>query len=133
MACHYRYTTYERVERPSITIIKKDNTRQLYDRAKLVAGLQKACEKTTITGEEFDALVSRIENQIYDCGDVEIASTRIGSIIMDTLADVNQIAYVRFASVYRNFTDLASFEQELSHIKARVHSPDNALNKNKTH
>ena len=131
LGCHYRYTTYERVERPSITVIKKDNTRQLYDRAKLVAGLQKACEKTTITGIEFENLVAKIEKEIYDCGDVEIPSTKIGEIIMNVLADVNQIAYVRFASVYRNFTDLASFEKELSHIRARAHVPHEALNKHK--
>lgn len=119
LRCHYRYTTYERIERPSITIIKKDDTRQLYDRAKLVGGLQKACEKTTITGAEFEELVARVEREIYDCGDAEIHSTAIGSIVMNVLADVNQIAYVRFASVYRNFTDLESFERELSHIKAR--------------
>lgn len=131
LGCHYRYTTYERVERPSITVIKKDNTRQLYDRAKLVAGLQKACEKTTITGLQFEDLVAKIEKEIYDCGDVEIPSTKIGEIIMNVLADVNQIAYVRFASVYRNFTDLASFEKELSHIRARGHVPQEALNKHK--
>lgn len=119
LACHYRYTTYERVERPSLAVVKKDGTRQLYDRAKLVVGLQKACEKTTITGVQFDDLVARIEQQLYDHGDGEISSTQIGSIIMDVLAGVNQIAYVRFASVYRNFTDLASFERELMNIKLR--------------
>lgn len=120
LACQYRYTTYERLERPSITIVKKDGTRQLFDRAKLVAGLQKACEKTTITGAEFEELVSRIEKAIYDVGELEISSVRIGTIVMDALADENQIAYVRFASVYRNFSDIESFERELSRIKTRL-------------
>lgn len=115
--CQYRYTTYERLERPCITIIKKDGTRQLYDRAKLVVGLQKACEKTTITGSEFEELVARIEKAIYDLGETEITSHQVGTLIMDILADEDQIAYVRFASVYRNFTDIESFERELSRIK----------------
>lgn len=120
LACHSRYTTYERLERPNITVIKKDGTRQLYDRAKLVGGLQKACEKTTITGMQFEELVARIEKEIYDCGDAEITSNHIGTIVMDALADENQIAYVRFASVYRNFTDIESFEKELARIKAHL-------------
>lgn len=120
LACNYRYTTYERLERPSITIIKKDGTRQLYDRAKLVNGLQKACEKTTVSAVEFEDLVARIEREIYDRGDVELSSDCVGNIVMDALADANQIAYVRFASVYRNFTDIESFERELSRIKKQL-------------
>lgn len=120
LGCQYRYTTYERLERPCITIIKKDGTRQLYDRSKLVAGLQKACEKTTITGAQFEELVARIEKTIYDMGELEIGSTKIGTVVMDALADENQIAYVRFASVYRSFSDIESFERELSRIKTRL-------------
>jgi len=131
LVCHYRYTTYERLERPSITVIKKDGTRQLYDRAKLVAGLEKACEKTTISGAEFEDLIAGIEKEIYDCGDVEVSSDRIGTIVMDALADANQIAYVRFASVYRNFTDIESFERELARIKQRLHLAE-VPKKNKT-
>ena len=122
LGCHYRYTTYERLERPCITIIKKDGTRQLYDRSKLVAGLQKACEKTTITGAEFEELVSRIEKTMYDGGELELSSHRVGTIVMDALADENQIAYVRFASVYRNFSDIESFEHELTRIKTRLNA-----------
>jgi len=133
LGCHYRYTTYERLERPCITIIKKDGTRQLYDRSKLVAGLQKACEKTTITGAQFEELVARIEKTVYDIGELEISSHRIGTIVMDALADENQIAYVRFASVYRNFSDIESFERELSRIKIRLSSSgSSAPHKNKT-
>jgi transcriptional repressor NrdR len=120
------------LERPSITIIKKDGTRQLYDRSKLVAGLQKACEKTTITGAQFEELVARIEKTIYDAGELEMGSTRIGTIVMDALADENQIAYVRFASVYRSFSDIESFERELSRIKTRLGLEAEAPHKNKT-
>jgi transcriptional repressor NrdR len=119
--CHHRYTTYERLERPAITVVKKDGTRQLYDRAKLISGLQKACEKTTISAVEFEEITAQIEKHIYDsCGDGEIASGQIGSIAMDILAEKNQIAYVRFASVYRSFADLESFERELQRIKAKL-------------
>jgi transcriptional repressor NrdR len=120
LACQHRYTTYERLERPAITVIKKDGTRQLYDRHKLVSGLQKSCEKTTITSDQFEELVSKIEKAIYDQADGQITSQGIGNIIMDALAGVNQVAYVRFASVYRNFTDIESFEQELVRIKNRI-------------
>lgn len=92
----------------------------MYSREKLVAGLQKACEKTTITSEQFDELVARIEKALYDQADGEISSQDLGMIVMEALADTNQVAYVRFASVYRNFTDIESFEQELSRIKARI-------------
>lgn len=118
--CQHRYTTYERLERPALIVIKKDGTRQMYSREKLVSGLQKACEKTTITNEEFDQLVGRIENAIYDSADGQLMSDQIGSIVMEALADANQVAYVRFASVYRNFTDIESFERELSRIKERL-------------
>lgn len=120
LSCHHRYTTYERLERPTLVVIKKDATRQMYSREKLVAGLQKACEKTTITNEEFDQLVGKVENTIYDSSEGQITTDQIGNIVMEALADTNQIAYVRFASVYRNFTDIESFERELSRIKERI-------------
>ena len=120
LACSHRYTTYERLERPVVTVVKKDGTRQMYDRAKLVSGLQKACEKTSIGSEQLDELASKIEKAIYDEADGEITSHRIGDIVMDALAGVNQIAYVRFASVYRNFRDIESFERELERIKQRL-------------
>ena len=120
LQCEHRYTTYERLERPVVTVVKKDGTRQLYDRAKLVQGLQKACEKTTITNEQFEELVSKVEKAVYDQADGQITSQQIGNIVMDALATTNQVAYVRFASVYRNFADIESFEQELGRIKSRL-------------
>lgn len=122
LECHHRYTTYERLERPAVTVVKKDGTRQLYDRAKLMGGLQKACEKTTISSTGLDELISRIEKAIYDEADGEIPSHKIGSIVMAELARVDQVAYVRFASVYRNFTDIESFERELNRIKLALKS-----------
>lgn len=120
LKCQNRFTTYERLERPVITVVKKDGTRQMYDRAKLVGGLQKSCEKTTISHEQFEDLVSRIEKAIYDQADGEITSQAIGTIVMNELANTNQVAYVRFASVYRNFADIESFERELARIKTRL-------------
>lgn len=118
LQCQHRFTTYERLERPTLTVIKKDGTRQLYDRAKLVLGLQKACEKTTIGGEQFEELVGQVEKSVYNVADGEISSHQIGNIVMHALAGLNQVAYVRFASVYRSFADIESFERELGRIKA---------------
>lgn len=120
LECQSRYTTYERIERSTIYVVKKDDTRQLFDRQKLVAGLERACEKTAMTTVEFEELVARIEQAIYDRNENEISSDEIGSIAMAELAQCNQVAYVRFASVYRNFADLESFERELSTIRQHL-------------
>lgn len=117
--CGYRYTTYERIERPQLVVIKKDGTRELFNRQKLLAGLYRACEKTAVTSVQLDRLVNEVEQQLYNCGDGEIASGKIGELVMDHMARLDEVAYVRFASVYRRFKDIASFERELSHIKER--------------
>lgn len=117
--CNYRFTTYERIERPQLIVIKNNGTRELFNRDKLLAGLYRACEKTTITGLQIEQLVSDIEQQLYACGDAEIASSKIGQLVMEHLAELNEVAYVRFASVYRRFKDIAGFERELSQIRNR--------------
>ena len=117
--CGYRFTTYERVERPQLIVIKKDGTRELFNREKLLAGLYRACEKTPVSSLQLERLVSDIEQQLYACGDSEVLSTKIGELVMDQLSSLNQVAYVRFASVYRRFKDIAGFEKELSNIKKR--------------
>jgi transcriptional repressor NrdR len=122
-ACEYRFTTYERVERPQLIVIKNDGTRQLFDRGKLLAGLYRACEKTPVTNLQLEHMVSDIEQELYACGDPEIPSAVLGKKIMERLASVNEVAYVRFASVYRRFKDIAGFEEELSHIKQRAFEP----------
>lgn len=118
--CGYRFTTYERVERPQLIVIKNDGTRELFSREKLLAGLYRACEKTPVTNLQLERLVSDIEQELYACGEPEVASTKLGEKVMDQLARLNEVAYVRFASVYRRFTDIAGFEKELSHIKQRA-------------
>jgi len=119
--CGYRFTTYERLERPQLIVVKQDGTRQLFNRDKLLGGLYRACEKTPVTSLQLEALVADIEQHLYACGESEIPSTRLGEMVMERIALLNEVAYVRFASVYRRFTDIAGFERELSQIKKRKH------------
>jgi transcriptional repressor NrdR len=118
-ACGHRFTTYERVERPQLIVIKNSGTRELFNRSKLLAGLYSACEKTTVTSMQLEQVVTAVEQELHQSGESEISSMRIGTLVMDQLATLNEVAYVRFASVYRRFTDIAGFEKELSQIKQR--------------
>lgn len=118
-SCAYRFTTYERLERPQLIVIKNDGTRELFNRAKLLAGLYRACEKTSVSGMQLETLVSDIEQELYTCGLNEVPSVKIGEQVMTRLAQINEVAYVRFASVYRRFKDIAGFERELTQIKAK--------------
>jgi transcriptional repressor NrdR len=115
--CQHRFTTYERVERPQLIVIKNNGTRELFSRDKLLGGLYRACEKTNVSSVELEQVVDRIEDKLYECSETEIASSKIGQFVMDELAQVNEVAYVRFASVYRRFKDIAGFEKELSVVK----------------
>lgn len=116
--CSHRFTTYERVERPQLIVIKNNGNRQLYDRDKLLSGLYRACEKTPVTNVQLERMVSNIENQLYSCGEIEVPSRKLGQQVMEALAELNEVAYVRFASVYRRFKDIAGFERELSQIRS---------------
>ncbi len=120
-SCGQRFTTYERLERPQLIVIKNDGTRELFNRPKLLAGLYRACEKTSVTSLDLEKVVDSIEQELYACGDQEVNSKRIGEMVMDQLARLNEVAYVRFASVYRRFKDIASFEQELSLVRQGKH------------
>ncbi len=115
--CQHRFTTYERLERPQLVVIKNNGTRELFDRGKLMAGLYRACEKTPVSTLQIERLVADIEQQLYEHGDPEIPSSKIGQQVMDQLRPLNEVAYVRFASVYRRFKDIAGFEKELSQIR----------------
>lgn len=121
--CHYRFTTYERVERPQLIVVKNDGTRELFNREKLLGGLYRASEKTTITSLQLEKLVANVEQQLYACGDQEVSSMKIGELVMDELAHMDEVAYVRFASVYRRFKDIAGFERELLQIRKRKSNP----------
>jgi transcriptional repressor NrdR len=117
--CQYRFTTYERVEHPQIIVIKNNGTRELFNRDKLLAGLYRACEKTPVTSLQLERLVADIEQQIYACSDQEVTTNSIGEMVMNQLSLLNEVAYVRFASVYRRFKDIAGFERELLQIRER--------------
>ncbi len=117
--CGYRFTTYERIERPQIIVIKNNGIRERFSRDKLLAGLYRACEKTPVTSLQLERLVADMEHHIYACGDQEIGTAQIGELVMERLAPLNEVAYVRFASVYRRFKDIAGFERELLQIKER--------------
>jgi transcriptional repressor NrdR len=117
--CGYRFTTYERLERPQLVVVKKDGTRQIFNRSKLLAGLYRACEKTPVTSIQLEDLVTGVEQQLYNCADTEVRSDKIGELVMERLPELSEVAYVRFASVYRRFKDIASFERELSQIRER--------------
>ncbi|HVV67024.1 MAG TPA: transcriptional regulator NrdR [Candidatus Saccharimonadales bacterium] len=124
VACGQRFTTYERIERPQLVIVKKDGTRELFNRDKLMAGLYRASEKTPVTSLQLEDLVTSVEHDLYTCDDPEISSSKVGELVMDKLARLNEVAYVRFASVYRRFKDIASFEKELSLVRQGKHLAD---------
>jgi transcriptional repressor NrdR len=117
--CGHRFTTYERVERPNLVVVKKDGVRVIFDRQKVLAGIERASEKTSITGPQREEIVARIERALYDLGKPEVRAEQIGELVMDELAKADEVAYVRFASVYRHFTSIKSFEEGLSVLKAR--------------
>lgn len=117
--CGHRFTTYERVERPQLIVIKNNNVRELFNREKLFSGLNRACEKTSVTNVQLENLVSKIEQQLYEQGEPEVSSSQIGEMVMEELPLLDEVAYVRFASVYRRFKNIAGFERELSDIRRR--------------
>jgi transcriptional repressor NrdR len=111
--CQRRYTTYERVERATIRVVKKDGRREDFDGSKILAGLKKACEKRPVPTERLEQLATEIESQIYDSYDDEVPSSEIGKLVMAKLGELDKVAYVRFASVYREFKDVADFVNEV--------------------
>ncbi len=117
--CSNRYTTYERIERPNLIVVKKDGTRELFDRKKILVGLDRACQKTPITALQREELVASVENDVYYTDRDEVDTSYIGELIMSKLAELDDVAYVRFASVYRHFKSVAGFEKELAKIKNR--------------
>lgn len=113
LVCKRRYTTYERIEESLPMVVKKDGRREPFDRGKILAGLKKACEKRPISIATLDAVVDRLEKQFQEMGESEIQSVTIGESVMRELHQLDQVAYVRFASVYREFKDIDQFMEEL--------------------
>lgn len=113
LKCGKRFTTYEVVEEMSLFVVKRDGRRQPFDRKKIFAGMQKACEKRPVSSEKIEELVASVEREIYRRFDREVSSIDIGELIMDKLSRLDEVAYVRFASVYRQFKDVNQFMAEL--------------------
>lgn len=114
--CRKRFTTYEKVETLPLIVVKKDNNREPYDREKIVAGIVRSCHKRPISMKQINDMVDDIEGQIFNMEEKEIPTTTIGSIVMDKLKDLDEVAYVRFASVYREFKDVNTFMDEIKKI-----------------
>lgn len=116
ISCAKRFTTYEIIEESPIVVVKKDNSRQVFDRNKLRNGFLKACEKRPVPLEVIERAVSEIEFKLQNSFDREVSSIHIGELVMDALREIDDVAYIRFASVYKQFQDLDSFRDELNQI-----------------
>jgi transcriptional repressor NrdR len=114
--CSKRFTTYEKVEAIPLIVIKKDDNREPYDREKIQGGIIRSCHKRPVSANQISEMIEEIENEIFSMEDKEIASSVIGELVMDKLKDVDQVAYVRFASVYREFKDVNTFMHEIKKI-----------------
>ena len=114
--CTKRFTTYEIIESVPIVVVKKDKTREVFDRQKLIKGMLTACEKRPVSMETIEKAVSEIESTLQNSLDREVTSVRVGELVMAQLKDIDQVAYVRFASVYRQFSDVNTFFEELSEL-----------------
>ena len=115
-SCGKRFTTYEKVETMPLIVIKKDNNREPYDREKIVAGIVRSCHKRPVSISSMKAMVDEIETKIFNIGEKEIPTTTIGAIVMEELKKLDEVAYVRFASVYREFKDVNTFMDEIKKI-----------------
>ena len=114
--CDKRFTTYEKVETIPLIVIKKDNNRETYDRSKIEAGVLRACHKRPISANQINRLVDEVETEIFNREEKEIPSQVIGELVMNKLKDLEAVAYVRFASVYREFKDINTFMEELKSV-----------------
>ena len=116
ISCHRRFTTHERVEDMMPVVIKKDGRREIFDKSKMLSGVQKACSNRPISMDDIEDLVDRVERYFQDRGDKEINCTEIGEIVMRELHQLDEVAYVRFASVYRQFKDISDFMTEVKEL-----------------
>ena len=116
LKCQKRFTTYEKIEQSPIMVIKKDGNRQAFDREKIIRGMIKSCEKRPVSAADIEEAVNNIEKKIENSMKKEISSLEVGEMVMDELKDLDEVSYVRFASVYREFKDLQSFIDELENF-----------------
>jgi transcriptional repressor NrdR len=117
LSCAHRYTTYERVERPNLAVVKKDGVRELFDRHKLFAAIHRSVGKFLTSDMEIEELVSQVEDELYALGESEVTSRQVGDLVLEQLARRNEVAYVRFASVYREFKSVEEFEEALKKLR----------------
>lgn len=117
LECQHRFTTYERIERPNLAVVKKNGDRELFDRGKLYRAIHRSVGKFFNSDVEIEEMVARVEDELYAEGSQEISSNRIGDLVLSELAKRNEVAYVRFASVYREFKSLNEFEEALEQFK----------------
>lgn len=115
-ACGRRFTTYEKIETIPFMVVKKDNTREPFDRSKIEAGVLLACHKRPVSAQDISRLVDEVENEVVNTEEKEVATTEIGNLVMDKLKDLDEVAYVRFSSVYREFKDVNTFLKELEKL-----------------
>jgi len=115
-ACERRFTTYERVEEILPWVIKKDGRREAFDRCKIISGMQRACEKRPVSVEQIEAMVDQLERKLQEQGEKELDASLIGKAVMEKLHEADEVAYVRFASVYRQFKDINEFMSELTDL-----------------
>ncbi len=116
LSCGKRFTTYERVESADIVVMKKDGKREMFDRNKLKLGVMKACEKRPVSQERIERMIDQVENDLRKRDSIEVKSSVIGNIMIRKLKSLDKIAYIRFASVYRDFADIESFQKELKRL-----------------
>lgn len=114
--CKKRFTTYEKLETMPLMVIKKDSSRETYDRAKIEAGVIHSCHKRPVSSQQINALIDEIENQVFNLEEKEVETSIIGELVMNRLKGLDEVAYVRFASVYREFKDVNTFMEELGKL-----------------
>ncbi|MCI8886496.1 MAG: transcriptional repressor NrdR [Hungatella sp.] len=114
--CGKRFTTYEKLETMPLMVIKKDNSRETYDRSKIESGVIRSCHKRPVSTQQIDSMIDEIENQIFNLEEKEVSTSVIGELVMECLKDLDEVAYVRFASVYREFKDVNTFMEELGKL-----------------
>lgn len=126
--CERRFTTYEQVELTNLVLVKKDGTRAMFDRQKLVKSMQLACQKRPVSQNQLESIATNIETKLRNSIEKEITTTRIGELVMKELKEIDEVSYIRFASVYREFQDIESFKKELDTLRkpnrrANKHGP----------
>lgn len=125
MECGYRFTTYEKIEETQMIVIKRDGTRQCYNRDKIINGLIRACNKRAVSLDEIEKIADKVEKQLNNTFQNEVSTESIGKLVMNELQNVDDVAYVRFASVYRKFKDINTFMDELKKIQDERNEKNN--------